>query len=104
MRVKGNVLGKGLAEIEFDCDRIASVRLLGAEIPEMPFVAPGLIDIQLNGFAGIDFSSSDLEAEEVVKVLTPVWKTGVTTFCPTLITNSHQLLARNFGVLETARR
>jgi len=41
MRVKGNVPGKGLAEIEFDCDRIASLRLLGA----VPFVALGLIDI-----------------------------------------------------------
>jgi hypothetical protein len=36
--------------------------------------------------------------------LTAIWKTGVTTFCPTLITSSTEPLERNFRVLEKVRR
>jgi len=42
--------------------------------------------------------------EKAVSVLPAIWKTGVTTFCPTLITNSLEQLARNFRVLEEARK
>lgn len=104
MRIKGNIPGAGFVEIEVDRGRISSIQKLGAENPKASFVAPGFIDIQLNGFAGIDFSRLDLEPEEVVKVLPAVWKTGVTSFCPTVITNSHEILVRNLRVLEAARR
>lgn len=104
MKIRGNIPNKGLAEIEWDAGRITTVRNIGADDPSMPFVAPGLTDIQFNGFEGIDFTSEDLEPEQVVKILPAVWKTGVTTFCPTLITSSHKLLARNFRVLEAARK
>ncbi len=64
------------------------------------FVAPGLIDNQINGFANIDFSGNDLTAEGIVKSAKAIWKTGVTTFLPTLITNSHENLLRNFTIFD----
>src|SRR5262252_9460920 len=104
MEIIGNMAGKGLAKIRIDKDRIASVSVIGPVDPGKPFVSPGFLDLQINGFAGVNFSDSALEPEQACSVLPSIWRTGTTTFCPTLITNSQENLLRNFRVLEAARR
>lgn len=47
---------------------------------------PGFFDIQVNGFAGIDFNTPDLTAERVRAALEALRVTGVTRLLPTLIT------------------
>jgi N-acetylglucosamine-6-phosphate deacetylase len=66
------------------------------------FVAPGLIDNQINGYANVDFSGNDLSPEGVIDSARAIWRGGVTTFIPTLITGSHEKLIKNFSVLHTA--
>lgn len=66
------------------------------------YLAPGLIDNQVNGFAGIDFSSPDLTASKAAEAAKAILETGVTCFFPTLVTSSHKLLLRNFGILNDA--
>ena len=57
--------------------------------PQQPvYVAPGLIDIQINGYAAVDFSGKDLTVAGIRKVTEALWREGVTTFFPTVITNS----------------
>jgi N-acetylglucosamine-6-phosphate deacetylase len=68
----------------------------------LPIVAPGLIDNQVNGYAGVDFSGSQLSVEGIVKATRSLWETGVTTYLPTLITNSHDNLVVNFKILASA--
>lgn len=68
------------------------------------YLAPGLIDNQVNGFANVDFSGDDLTPEGVLKATEAMLKEGVTTFMPTLITNSHQILVNNFTILDEACR
>jgi len=68
----------------------------------LPIVAPGLIDNQVNGYAGVDFSGSQLSVEGIVKATRSLWETGVTTYLPTLITNSHDNLVANFKILASA--
>ncbi len=96
--------GGGLVEVEISGERIGGVRALGPFDAGEPFLSPGFVDIQINGFAGVDFSAPDLEPEQAVSVLPALWKTGVTTFLPTLITNTRERLLRNFRALEQARR
>jgi len=64
-------------------------------------IAPGFIDNQVNGFAGVSFTfgGGELTPEGVKKAAVELWKTGVTTFIPTLTTNSNELLSKNFSVL-----
>ena len=64
------------------------------------FVAPGLIDNQINGYAGIDFSNETFTPDAMLTAAKAIWKDGVTSFLPTLITNSHENLVRNFKVLS----
>ncbi|MCX6302446.1 MAG: amidohydrolase family protein [Bacteroidia bacterium] len=65
------------------------------------YIAPGLIDNQVNGFAGISFTfgGGELTAEGVKKATQELWKTGVTTYLPTLTTNSFEVLKKNFIIL-----
>lgn len=81
---------------------------------EKTFIAPGLIDIQVNGHSSTSFSlegtsDSDLEEkssltiEDIRKVTKGLWKGGVTTYLPTLTTNSQNLLLNNFTTLTKAK-
>ena len=60
------------------------------------FVAPGLIDNQINGYRGTDFSDGTLTTEKMKKAIEFIWSDGATSFLPTIITNSHENLVKNF--------
>ena len=68
------------------------------------YIAPGFFDNQINGFAGVSFAfgDSDLTAEGIQKATRELWKKGVTTYLPTLTTNSTEVLTRNFKILSKA--
>jgi N-acetylglucosamine-6-phosphate deacetylase len=66
------------------------------------FVAPGLIDNQINGYAGVDFSGNKLSVRDVFKATQAIWKEGVTTFLPTVLTNSHDNLLKNLRTIDEA--
>ncbi len=104
MEITANIAGKGLTQIDIQNHQINSVRALGPTNSKSAFVSPGFVDIQINGFAGVDFSDPELNTGKVIGVLQSIWKTGVTSFCATLITNTIERLERNFRVLEEARR
>jgi N-acetylglucosamine-6-phosphate deacetylase len=104
MIIEGNIPARGWARIRIESGLIQSVEVVGPTADSQPFVAPGLIDIQVNGFAGVDFSEPELTIERVLAVLPRIWKTGVASFCPTLVTNTHEGLKRNFRILAAAFR
>ena len=54
---------------------------------------PGLVDLQLNGFAGVDFGDPALTVERVALAVEAVGRTGVTRFLPTLITSAPETFA-----------
>lgn len=63
------------ADIQLDCN--------GA------IIAPGYIDLQINGGMGVDFSHSvDTIVEAVQKVAKGVLPFGVTSMCPTIVTST----------------
>lgn len=66
------------------------------------YVSPGFIDNQINGFANIDFSRNDLNPDEVAFATRCLWKEGVTTYFPTVLTNSHENLTAIFRTLSKA--
>lgn len=49
---------------------------------------PGLVDLQVNGFAGVDFGDPATTAEDLGRAVAALEKTGVTRFLPTLVTSS----------------
>jgi N-acetylglucosamine-6-phosphate deacetylase len=66
------------------------------------YVAPGLIDNQINGYAGIDFSGNSLNNNDLLTAAKAIWSEGVTSFIPTVITNSHENIVKNLTILGKA--
>ena len=60
---------------------------------------PGLFDLQVNGFGGIDFNAPDVTADRVAEAIARMRATGVTRFLPTLITSSFDRFAACARVL-----
>ena len=63
----------------------------------------GLVDLQVNGFAGVDFNDPNLYPEAFEKCLKRMLSTGVTSCLPTLISGSQEHLKACFQALEKAR-
>ena len=79
--------------------RISEIKERGNPNTDL-YIAPGLIDNQINGYAGIDFSHETFTPEGMQTAANAIWKDGVTSFLPTLISNSHENLVRNFLILS----
>ncbi len=89
--------------VKISDDKISKVTALksSAKAPQM-YVAPGLIDIQINGYMGVDFADQDLTLEGIRKATRALWKEGVTTYLPTLITADRKSLKNSFSILSQA--
>jgi N-acetylglucosamine-6-phosphate deacetylase len=94
MKIRGR-LGENLVDL-FICDgeisEIHSADLaLSADIGDQDLrIAPGLIDIQINGYGGVDFNDPAAHAEQIASTAQRLRRTGVTHFCPTIITGSSE--------------
>lgn len=79
---------------------------LGSQIieEEKQIIAPGFVDIQINGYKGYDFNQKALIKKEWDEVTQHLLSVGVTTFYPTIITNSidniSKILKENIKVLN----
>jgi N-acetylglucosamine-6-phosphate deacetylase len=79
------------------------VREAGQE-GSLPMIAPGLIDLQINGFKGIDFNVFPLTVEAISQVTNEVLLQGVTSYFPTVITNSDDHISAALQVIAEACR
>ncbi|MDF2649806.1 MAG: N-acetylglucosamine-6-phosphate deacetylase [Paenibacillus sp.] len=59
--------------------------------------APGLIDVQLNGFGGYDLNGKDLTVQTVQEIVKLLHQGGVTRFCPSIVTGTRE------GILKCVR-
>ena len=64
----------------------------------------GLVDLQVNGFAGVDFNDAKLTPEALDHALEAMLATGVTVCLPTLITATPDDLRERFVALDSAVR
>jgi N-acetylglucosamine-6-phosphate deacetylase len=88
----GNVIGIDVssgAAVEVSFDRAITVVDHLIRPPDNPaFLAPGLIDLQVNGFAGVDYNSASSTHEQIAQSIRAMFVCGVTRFFPTVITGS----------------
>ena len=89
-------------EIEIAGGRITTVRERSNGDDGL-WVAPGFIDLQVNGFAGVDFNDPEAPLEEIARAIRELRSTGVTRFFPTVITGSVERMRGSLKKLARAR-
>lgn len=75
-------------ELSFKNGRLMSITERETKGKDLPFIGPGLTDLQINGINDIDFNASTLTQDDIVNATHYLLSQGVTTFLPTVITNS----------------
>jgi N-acetylglucosamine-6-phosphate deacetylase len=91
-----------ITEISFG-DLITGVDPLLAGTSDSAYVAPGWIDLQVNGFAGVDYNSAAASQEEISRSIRALYATGVTRFYPTVITGSPEGMRGALANLAAAK-
>lgn len=68
------------------------------------WLAPGLVDLQVNGFRGIDLNRPGITPQDVIMLTQALRQTGVTTYLPTIITTSNDRISAALAAIAEARR
>jgi len=90
-------------EIEVNAGVISSVREAPGAAGDL-WVAPGLIDLQVNGFGGVDYNGPDTGVEDLADSIRQLRATGVTRFFPTVITGPPEAMRGALRNLARARQ
>ena len=96
----------------YDNDEAVSVVIEGGQLlsvtpledpPDgLPRIAPGLVDLQVNGHGGQEFNDLELTVEKVAQVSCAMDGDGVTRYCPTATTQSFEMLSHAMRVIDEA--
>lgn len=65
---------------------------------------PGLVDLQVNGYKGVDFASGDLTEADFVRTCRAMLEAGTTAFLPTIITSPETVYEHNLPIMAKAAR
>ena len=104
MRVSGiSPFSSEPLSLEIEGPVILGRQVLGGAPESGDFLSPGLVDIQVNGYKGVDYSSENLSVGQVSEMVNYLAPAGVTQHFPTLITSSRKRIARNLEIIRLAR-
>lgn len=90
------------AALTFLNSTVVNITETGSEEKDIPFWGPGLIDLQINGVNGIDFNNTALTEEDMVTATHYLLSKGITTFFPTVITNSDENILKILSTIYKA--
>ena len=65
---------------------------------------PIWIDLQINGYAGVDFNSPGLTVDAVKEVVRRLAADGTAGFCPTFVTGDPEVVVPNIRTIVAARK
>ena len=69
---------------------------------QLPWIAPGLVDLQVNGYGGREFCSPDITVDDIAKIVAVQRSGGVARFLPTVTTSPFEVLRRAMATLAMA--
>jgi N-acetylglucosamine-6-phosphate deacetylase len=98
-----NVLTGGAVEIEIAHTRICRVKEIEAS-DEHPYLSPGFLDIQVNGYNGHGYSHEDFSEETIKKIIFALDSSGTTQHFATIVTTPNARMLKNLAVIARAVR
>jgi N-acetylglucosamine-6-phosphate deacetylase len=78
--------------------------IIPSPVEEAPWLSPGFIDLQVNGYLGSDVNADQVDPDVILSLTDKMLALGVTTFLPTIITASEQKIIRALRAIAEARR
>lgn len=67
-----------------------------------PWLAPGFVDLQVNGYGGQEFNDFELTTDKIIRVSQAMDADGVTSYLPTATTHSFEMLSHTMRILAGA--
>ena len=89
-------------EIQIADGVIESIEPLDQSNPDLDVIAPGFVDLQINGYGGQEFNDLNLSVEDVRRVSVQMDVDGVTSYLPTLTSQSFEMMHHAFTVMNEA--
>jgi N-acetylglucosamine-6-phosphate deacetylase len=88
--IEGRSVADGLPiRVTVDGGVVAAIERLAAGATAA-WIAPGWLDLQVNGFEGHDPNAANAEPGETIEMVRALWRHGVTGVCPTICTESEE--------------
>lgn len=67
------------------------------------YLSAGLVDLQINGFRGLDLNAGDLTTDTLLSLCEELLSVGITTWLPTIITASEISILQALGAIARGR-
>lgn len=87
--------------LQLEGERIVAVNPL-EESRDLPYIAPGFLDIQVNGYMDSDYSLEDFSGDQVAKIVSYLDRSGTTQHLPTIVTSPEDRILRNLSTIARA--
>lgn len=102
MKIKGHTLFNNTpTEIVLANRRVQTIHEVGSANSDV-WIAPALIDIQVNGFAGFDLNVATVTSEDVSEMVHSLWRVGTGFLCPTVVTGSFEGISNSLRAIVEA--
>lgn len=108
MLIRGKTsAGANAVDIRIEAGRIVAINAADASLRadlggESLYVAPGFVDLQINGYAGIDWNDATTPPERIAEAVRKLRATGATSLYPTVITGSSEHITGCIAALARA--
>jgi N-acetylglucosamine-6-phosphate deacetylase len=103
MKISGVDVSSG-ASVEVTFERaITVVDHLIRPLEGAAYISPGWIDLQVNGFAGVDYNTAASSHQQIAHSVRAMFACGVTRMFPTVITGSPENMTAAFSNLASAK-
>ncbi|MBD3308069.1 amidohydrolase family protein [candidate division KSB3 bacterium] len=89
-------------EISVQAGSIETITPLTAVADDLPYIAPGWLDMQVNGYQGSDYSLDDFSIDHLHKITESLAASGTTQHVPTIVTSPRPRLLRTLRLLAEA--
>lgn len=94
----GDLLG-----IETNDGIISTISRQHSGATDVPWISPGLIDLQVNGFRGRDVNAPDCSVEMILGITDDLAREGTTVWVPTIVSAAEERIHRALQVIASAR-
>lgn len=105
MKATETVAARHYATGEAFAFRVQGDRLLGRQPTSARtdlLFGPGFLDLQCNGYAGVDFNDPNAAPGEIQRAIRAMWQHGCTDVLPTVITHTPERIGHLLGNLSAA--